>query len=96
MARWAAAAITATTSAATDSLSVSAQQCPGRGLLTGNHRSTSNGQRLVAAKTIVEKSVFCVENVYISVKTEDLSNFAGGLSVEVLAVLFSCQATPTT
>jgi len=58
---------------------------PGRGLLTGKLRSTSNGQRLVAAKTIVEKSVFCVDNVHISVKSEDLRNFVADLSVEVLS-----------
>ena len=55
---------------------------PGRGMLTVKLRSTSNGQRLVAAKTIVEKSVFCVDNVHISVKTEDLRNFVANLSVE--------------
>ena len=58
---------------------------PGRDLLTGKLRSTFNGQLLVAAKTIVEKSVFCVDNVHISVKTEDLCNFVTGLSVEVLS-----------
>ena len=57
----------------------------GRGLLTGKFRSTSTGQRLVAAKTIVEKSVFCVDNVHTSVRTEDLCDFVAGLSVEVLS-----------
>lgn len=57
---------------------------PGRSLLTGKLKITAPGQRFTAAKNIVKKAVFCVDNVHPSVEVDDLRLYVTGLSVQVL------------
>ena len=57
---------------------------PGQGLLTGKLKYTLPGQRFKAAKNVIRKAVFCIDNVHPSVELDDLRLFVTGLSVEVL------------
>ena len=42
-------------------------------------------QRFVAAKTIIKKAVFCVDNLSTSVTVDDLKQFVAGMSVDVIS-----------
>ena len=53
--------------------------------------SASNVRGLVAAKYIVDKAVFCVDNVDPSVTTDDLAAFVRSMSVSVISCF---RATP--
>ena len=54
---------------------------PGQGLLTGKLKYTLPGQRFKAAKNVIRKAVFCIDNVHPSVELDDLRLFVTGLSV---------------
>jgi len=57
-----------------------------RGRLTMTGKSNvSSGQKLTAARSIVKKAVFCVDNVSTSVTVDDLKQFVTGLSVNVVS-----------
>ena len=53
----------------------------GQGLLTGKLKYTLPGQRFKAAKNVIRKAVFCIDNVHPSVELDDLRLFVTGLSV---------------
>jgi len=61
-----------------------AAQRRGRLTMTGKLNVTS-GQKLSAARTIVKKAVFCVDNVSTSVTVDDLKQFVAGMSINVLS-----------
>ena len=54
---------------------------PSQGLLTGKLKYTFPGQRFKAAKNVIKKAVFCIDNVHPSVELDDLRLFVTGLSV---------------
>jgi len=54
----------------------------GRVVLTGKSSVTS--QRVAAAKQIIKKAVFCVDNLNPSLSADDLSSFVRNLNVRVL------------
>lgn len=60
-------------------------QRPGRGLLTGKMKITSNDHKLMAARKLIKKAVFCVDNVHPSVSENDIRSFVAGLSVQVVS-----------
>jgi len=60
------------------------QQRRGRVMMTGKSKQV-RGDKFLAAKSIVKKAVFCVDNLNISVTVEDLRQFVSGLSVDVLS-----------
>jgi len=61
------------------------KQRSGRGLLTGKLKHTVPGQRFMAARNIIKKAVFCIDNVHPSVEVDDLRLFVAGLSVQVVS-----------
>lgn len=54
---------------------------PGQGLLTGKLKYTLPGQRFKAAKNVIRKAVFCIDNVHPSVELDDLRLFVTGLAL---------------
>lgn len=55
----------------------------GRVMLTG--KSTSIDPRFAAAKKITKKAVFCVDNIDLSLDTDDLRRFVNSLNVQVIS-----------
>lgn len=60
-----------------------AGQRRGRVMMTGKSKQVIC-QRFVAAKTIIKKAVFCVDNLSTSVTVDDLKQFVAGMSVDVI------------
>ena len=56
-----------------------------RRVLVGKGTSTSDDRRLGAAKKIVKKAVFCVDNITTSCTADDLRSFVTSMSVNVLS-----------
>ena len=60
-----------------------AGQCRGRVMMTGKSKQVIC-QRFVAAKTIIKKAVFCVDNLSTSLTVDDLKQFVAGMSVDII------------
>jgi len=58
------------------------QRRRGRVMITGKASATS--QRITAAKQIIKKAVFCIDNLNPSLEVDDLRNFVNSLDVRVL------------
>ena len=48
-------------------------------------RSTSTGSSVAAAKQIIKKAVFCVDNVGTSFKVEDIRSFVSSMAIDVVS-----------
>lgn len=61
----------------------------GRRRIVGKNAMISNDDgsaKIKAAKPLIKKAVFCIDNVDIAVDVEDMKNFVSGLNVKVISI----------